>query len=855
MMEDFRKPTLMQMQVSLLKKIALTAGIMLALILIVYYFKVPNPNMILIAGLVLCSALFGFGGGVVAAAIMLGYTLFFFSTDHSFTQFTPENLQKVFVSLLGIAADMLFVCFLKQAEVRAFRKIDSLTEELHHENEMLQQISVTDALTGIRNRLALRKDYESYVGHEVTVMMLDLNDFKQINDTRGHEEGDRILHETGRVLADAFGEEHCYRYGGDEFLVIVPDISESEFQQKLDTVMQSKPAVDDSLRADFSAGYVHAMLNDSDLLRSLIHTADEKMYVVKRGKESAHIRSVNPPALRQMTNAEEYSVREMRDFLESMSGQYDLARVVDPIECRILAFREDGKIERNERCYGIWNAEQKCINCSSAAACRTGCHQEKAEYFDDKVFFIQSNPVVLRLEDGSTFDAVVELVNVDVESTQPANDRAAENIGTRASHYMAHHDSMTNVLNSDAFNELSREMIRKSPGLSWVMITSNIMNFRLINTLFSDMKGNEVLIKTASMLREISEGARGLCGRIGGDQFAMLLPGIVFRADRLEQTARELATLFNSGLYTFCIHFGVYEIDDPSLPVSVMCGRANSALRTIREDLTRTVAYFDDAILQKMLFEQRVIGSFEEALRDGQFRMYLQPLVREDGSAIGAEALVRWHKSDGTLIMPGDFIEILENVGLIQKLDLYIWELAVKQLSLWKKNGNGDLFISVNMSAKDIYSIDVYEVLTGLVEKYGVDSRMLRLEITETALLVEPEKSDAVVSKLRAKGFLVEIDDFGKGYSSLSLLKNIQADVLKIDMSFLREIRDGERSRAILQSVIGMADSLGMDVITEGVETEQQLHALSEMGCSHFQGYYFSRPVPVEEFEARYIRY
>jgi EAL domain-containing protein (putative c-di-GMP-specific phosphodiesterase class I) len=255
-----------------------------------------------------------------------------------------------------------------------------------------------------------------------------------------------------------------------------------------------------------------------------------------------------------------------------------------------------------------------------------------------------------------------------------------------------------------------------------------------------------------------------------------------------------------------------------------------------------------------MLFEQRVIGSFEEALRDGQFRMYLQPLVREDGSAIGAEALVRWHKSDGTLIMPGDFIEILENVGLIQKLDLYIWELAVKQLSLWKKSGNGDLFISVNMSAKDIYSIDVYEVLTGLVEKYGVDSRMLRLEITETALLVEPEKSDAVVSKLRAKGFLVEIDDFGKGYSSLSLLKNIQADVLKIDMSFLREIRDGERSRAILQSVIGMADSLGMDVITEGVETEEQLRALSEMGCSHFQGYYFSRPVPVEEFEARYVR-
>jgi EAL domain-containing protein (putative c-di-GMP-specific phosphodiesterase class I) len=156
------------------------------------------------------------------------------------------------------------------------------------------------------------------------------------------------------------------------------------------------------------------------------------------------------------------------------------------------------------------------------------------------------------------------------------------------------------------------------------------------------------------------------------------------------------------------------------------------------------------------------------------------------------------------------------------------------------------------MSAKDFYSIDVYEVLTGLVDRYGVDSRMLRLEITETALLVDPEKSDAVVSKLRNRGFLVEIDDFGKGFSSLSLLKNIRADVLKIDMGFLREIRDDERSRIILRSVICLAEALGMDVITEGVETEQQLKALSEMGCSHFQGYYFSKPIPAEEFERKY---
>ena len=548
----------------------------------------------------------------------------------------------------------------------------------------------------------------------------------------------------------------------------------------------------------------------------------------------------------------EYTVDEMRRFLEEMSGKYDLARVVDPIECRILDFQNDGRIGMKERCYGIWNAEQKCVNCSSALACRTGCHQEKAERFQDEVYFIQSNPVSLKLADGSVFDAVVELVNIEKDSTRPANDREAENIGGRAAGYLAQHDSLTKVLNAEAFYGLGRTRIQNSPERAWVMVTGNIMNFRLVNNLFGVARGNEVLVRTAAMLREISENARGLCGRLGGDQFAMLLPGSRFREENLLDTARSLGEVFNSGLFSFCIHFGVYRVEDPAIPVSVMCGRANSALRTIREDLTRTIAVFDDEILKRDLQEQKVIGGFEEALQGGQFRMYLQPLARKDGTVIGAEALARWCLPDGTVMPPGDFIETLENAGLIQRLDMHIWELAVKQLRAWKGTGLEKLSISVNMSAKDFYSIDVYEVLTGLVDRYGVDSRMLRLEITETALLVDPEKSDAVVSKLRNRGFLVEIDDFGKGFSSLSLLKNIRADVLKIDMGFLREIRDDERSRIILRSVICLAEALGMDVITEGVETEQQLKALSEMGCSHFQGYYFSQPIPAEEFERKY---
>ena len=740
--------------------------------------------------------------------------------------------------------------FDRQDEVGILTKtIHKVITNLKDSVSELNHLAYVDALTGIRNRMALRKDYDSYLGHEVTVMMVDLNDFKIINDARGHDEGDRILRETAQLLADTFGEKHCYRYGGDEFLVIVPDMPEAEFQEKLNTMMRWRPHIDGTTSAGFSVGYVRGLADKPEKLRSLMTSADEKMYEVKRDKGRSAIKI---PALeRPKMKSSEYTVDEIKAFLAEMNGKYDLARVVDPVECRILNFQENGQISMNESCYGIWNAEQKCINCSSAKPCRTGCHQEKAEHFQDQDYFIQSNPVKLKLADGSVYDAVVELVNVR-STNVAAHNREEENLGTRASHYLAHHDSLTNVLNADAFYELSRDMVKTRPDIAWVMVTGNIMNFRLINTLFGVFRGNEVLIRTASMLHEITEQARGLCGRLGGDQFAMLLPQEKYSEQALLEVARRLTEAYSSGMFTFCIHFGVYRIDDAKIPVSVMCGRANSALRTIREDLTRTVAYFDDKLLEKTLLEHKVIGGFEEALKEEQFRMYLQPQVRADGRVFGAEALVRWQRPDGSLMMPGDFIETLEGAGLIQKLDMYMWERAVRQLSAWKGTALPGLAISVNMSAKDFYSIDVYDVLTGLVDRYGVDCRLLRLEITETALLAEPEKSIAVVAKLREKGFLVEIDDFGSGYSSLSLLKNIEADLLKVDMGFLREINDKERSRTILRSVIDLAGSLGMDVITEGVETEQQLRALTAMGCSSFQGYYFSRPIPVREFEKKY---
>ncbi len=282
-----QKNTLMQMQVSLPKKLIISTLIMALLILLVFLLNIPNPNMILIAGLVLCSAMFGYGGGLIAAAIMLFYTLFFFSSDHSMISFTSENLQKVIVSVIGIGADMLLVCALKSAELDAFRQIAKLTNELQEENRQLQKISLTDALTGIRNRMALAKDHDGYCHSTVTVMMLDLDKFKTINDTCGHEEGDRVLKETVWLLKRAFGAEHCYRFGGDEFLVILPDAEEEEFIKKLDTVVNEGPSINiagEDTTVGFSYGYVRRAITEHSELTKMFSEADEKMYENKRKK-------------------------------------------------------------------------------------------------------------------------------------------------------------------------------------------------------------------------------------------------------------------------------------------------------------------------------------------------------------------------------------------------------------------------------------------------------------------------------------------------------------------------------------------------------------------------------------------
>jgi diguanylate cyclase (GGDEF)-like protein len=431
------------------------------------------------------------------------------------------------------------------------------------------------------------------------------------------------------------------------------------------------------------------------------------------------------------------------------------------------------------------------------------------------------------------------------------NDRTEDVVSLEHEKYRASHDTLTGLLNKEQFYIETVKLIKENRDVKYCLVCSNIKDFKFVNELFGIEKGNEILKKQAEYMKNFI-GEDSLAARLHADRFAMCMPRIRFDEDLINEAITGIQEAFKNSSFHMHIFVGVYDIHDVEERVSIMCDKANLASETIKNEYKSSVAYYTEHLLEKSIEERKIIGEFDRALDNEEFVMFLQPQVDVSGKPFGSEALVRWQHPDKGLLAPGVFIDVLEKTGFVYRLDRYMWDKAVKQLAEWKKRGINDYHISVNISTKDFYLIDVYETFVGLVEKYDIDPKLLKLEITETALMSDFNKNMVIIKRLQKYGFDIEIDDFGSGYSSLNMLKDISADVLKIDMGFLRASENEVKGQDILESIIGLANKLGMRVITEGVEKKTQVDMLYDMGCKMFQGYYFSKPIPVDEFEKKY---
>ena len=416
--------------------------------------------------------------------------------------------------------------------------------------------------------------------------------------------------------------------------------------------------------------------------------------------------------------------------------------------------------------------------------------------------------------------------------------------------YRLNYDSLTKAYNRYGFYKNAQKLIKEHTDTEYCLILSDIKSFKLINEIYGENIADKILIDEVNIIRQKMKG-NSVLGRLNGDIIAMVIPKEYLSEKEFSDMIKLLSDRYSNKNFRLHIYLGVYYIKDVNETIRQMVDKVSLVIMKSKGNMSNYILYYDENSYRNDIFKQQLIGEFETALNENQFCMYLQPQTDKDGNMLGAEALIRWNHPNMGLIMPGAFIECFEDAGLIYRLDNYIWEEAAKQLKIWKDSGY-NYYISVNISAKDFYHIDVYQTFKNLVSKYGIDTDKLHIEITETALSEDKQAAHKTIERLHDEGFIIEIDDFGSGYSSFNFLKDVCADVIKIDRVFLKKSSHEERGDQILRSIISLSHDIGMDVITEGVENVDQLSMLAKMNCDWFQGYYFSKPITVGDFEEKY---
>ena len=406
-------------------------------------------------------------------------------------------------------------------------------------------------------------------------------------------------------------------------------------------------------------------------------------------------------------------------------------------------------------------------------------------------------------------------------------------------------DILTGLFKKEKFEKATALMLRKYTDQKFVFVTMDIDGFKAYNSFFGVKKGDELIqfvggLLSATMVSlPIAHYAHYV-----GDAFCMCFPYD-------EELLQSIVSMFVAELriynmeYTIKPSFGVYIIEDPNLDVELMHDRAVLASKSVKGKYNQYIGMYDNVLHTQMIDEQQILNDMDAALEQREFQVYYQPKVSlQTGKTCGAEALVRWIHPEKGMIMPGQFVPVFEKNGFICKLDYYVWEEVCKFIRRGIDKGVPSMPVSVNVSMANIYNPAFVDHIVKLVQKYQIPPMLFNLEFTESTLFQNVDRIRDIMDKLHSYGFLIFMDDFGSGYSSLNMLKDLPVDVLKIDMHFLPKNPDEEKGGKILAAVIRMAGWLNIPVVVEGAETAHQISFLKEVGCDYVQGYYFSKPIP-----------
>ncbi|MBQ8109058.1 MAG: amino acid permease [Clostridia bacterium] len=730
-----------------------------------------------------------------------------------------------------------------------------------------EQLAVTDPMTGVKNKhayLLKERQLNEFLAdgraEPFAIVVCDVNGLKMINDTQGHKAGDEYIRAACAMVCEIFAHSPVYRVGGDEFVAVLSG-RDYTIRRELMTALH-----DTSVEHIASGGAVVsgglAELQDGDSsAHDVFQRADEGMYEEKKllkslgavTREDAEERASElPPELQR--NSEIVKVRRHiliaeDEFInqqilgKSLEDGYEVLYASDGAEA-MIAIRE----HKDELALVMLDLQMPRM---------TGLAVLKSLQEDPELDKI---PVIVLTADQ---EAEVECLKLGAMDFIPKPYPKWEIIQTRVNKCIelsenrdiiqsTERDSLTKLFNIDYFLRYVKLFDQHYADRSMDAVVVDINHFHMINERYGKHYGDSVLRRIGDRIRSLARQIGGVSGRRGGDTFLIYCP---HRTDYDQLLEKISAGLSEDDISSnrVRLRMGVYSEVDKTLDIERRFDRAKLASDTVKSSYVKSVGIYDTEMHNQAIFREKLLEDFHASLEQNRFTVFYQPKfdIRPDTPVLSsAEALARWNHPELGMISPGVFIPVLEENGLIMELDRFVWRETAAQIRAWKERFGYAVPVSVNVSRIDMLTPNLKDVFQEILDAYGLDTKDLVLEITESAYTGDSEQVISTARELRGMGmgFRIEMDDFGTGYSSLGMLSHLPIDALKLDMSFVRSAFGETRDVRMIELIIDIADYLNVPVVAEGVETEEQLMILKAMGCDLVQGYYFSRPVPPEEF-------
>lgn len=786
-------------------------------------------------------------------------------------------------------------------------RMKNIDERKVREDELLIGAG-KDPLTGLYNLQTTITKLRKELGRlqqeqQGWLLLVDIDNFEQINNNNGHLVGDAVICLVADELQELFNTGLIGRVSGDAYAVFVRDLSRGEIEARLDklnsTVGDVYRGSEQQMEVSCSIGV--AMCTGPQEMKHVFDWADYALYQIKHnGKRGYVIETVVPEKAPEASylniedtkgrKREESSIRNADDLivfaLELLGNVSDTESGLKMVSDRICGFfgidhivyvslEEDGSSEKRFH----WSRVEKKAKDDHVLYGTESHFKRIREYFKTNDILIlrremieimperlTGSALLIRQEKGDGNGCLIfmdESQDRDWQEEIPSLKRLGDvyfnclqlsfekEKALKEMEARIHSDPLTGLLRYRRFTVKSQQFLRENMDKNCFFIYSDFENFRYVNELYGYQEGDKILMRFADALKNIPGGI--LFCRITSDHFVGLLEGEdeeKMQADYLSFT-KGFCDAINKEYdqNNLALVSGLCHVDDHKEVVSAYIDRANSARKYGKNTTDTVVVVYDQEIKKKSETEKIIIAGMNSALENGEFHAWLQPKVSvTTGKIAGAEALVRWIHADGTMVYPDEFIPIFEKNGFITKIDFEVLSQILNYLRIAMDMGEEVVPVSVNFSRRHNEDPEFVENLLAEIRRKEIPPQYIEAEITESIFMLDLSALTNNLRKLKDAGIAISIDDFGSGYSSLNVLAEVDADIIKLDKKFLGYGDNDEKAPVFVKNLVKMMKSMGYKVVSEGVETESQLTFLKNTECDLVQGYYYAKPMPIPEF-------